>query len=533
MARRKQTEETREAPEVTAKGRYATLSTERTAYVERAERCAQYTIPALFPRGRVKNAELPTPYQSTGARGVNNLAAKLLLALFPPGGSFFRLVVDDFVLESMAQQWDGSGQDPRADIEDALSRVERSVMGRFESAGCRSPIFSCLKHLIVAGNGLLQVLDHGRLKFHPLSSYVLKRDLEGSVLEIVVEERLARQSLPPDIRGLLPEQDEDDLRDETAEVDIYTWITRTDAGSWTGFQEVEGKQIPGSELSYPEHKLPFLPLRFIAVDGEDYGRGYAEEYLGDLMSHDSLTGAVVDFAAVASKILLFVNEGGLTSKKDLQNAPSGAILDGRAEDVTTFQLEKSQDFSIAFQTSQDIKARLEQAFLLASSVQRNAERVTAEEIRVMAGELEQTLGGIYSVLAQELQLPLVSVQMAQLQREGKLPTLPEKAVSPQIVTGLEGLGRNSDLQKLQALLSNLQVFGPEAITEYLNVGGFLKRAAAYLGIDAKGLVREESEVQQARAQQAQQAIAEKMAGPAVSAGASLATQAAPQPPAAG
>ncbi|WP_416142518.1 portal protein [Escherichia coli] len=44
-----------------------------------------------------------------------------------------------------------------------------------------------------------------------------------------------------------------------------------------------------------------------------------------------------------------------------------------------------------------------------SAVQRTGERVTAEEIRYVASELEDTLGGVYSILSQELQLPLVRV----------------------------------------------------------------------------------------------------------------------------
>ena len=39
--------------------------------------------------------------------------------------------------------------------------------------------------------------------------------------------------------------------------------------------------------------------------------------------------------------------------------------------------------------------------MLQSSVQRDAERVTTEEIRYLAGELEDTLSGIYSILSQD------------------------------------------------------------------------------------------------------------------------------------
>ena len=50
--------------------------------------------------------------------------------------------------------------------------------------------------------------------------------------------------------------------------------------------------------------------------------------------------------------------------------------------------------------------RLGAAFLLNTAVTRDAERVTAQEIRMQAQELESSLGGVYSRLANELQLPL-------------------------------------------------------------------------------------------------------------------------------
>jgi hypothetical protein len=497
-------------PTVTAQARYAALTTARSAYTQRAEMCASLTIPSLFPKGGHTNGRLDPPYQSVGARGTNNLAAKLLLALFPPGAAFFKMGLDDMVVEELAR--DAEGTDTRAELEEALGKIERSVMTRFERAAARAPLFLALKHLIVAGNGLVALNTEGKLKFHPLSAYVVSRDLEGNLLELIVKESLARESLPAEIRAVLPEKTpEQSAQLESPNVDIYTRVLREGSG-WKVWQEVEGVLVPGTEGRFPLEQLPYLPLRFITVDGEDYGRSYVEEYYGDLATLDSLTGSVVDFAAVAARILLMVDSGGITSKQKLQDAPNGGIVDGRVQDVAFLQMDKMADFSVANSVKEEVRSRLEQAFLLASSVQRQAERVTAEEIRIMAGELEQTLGGIYSVLAQELQLPLVTVLMGQLQRQGKLPTLPKDTTSPQIVTGLEGLGRNTDLARLQQLVANVaQAVGQDAIAQWINVGAYLKRTATALGIDATGLVRSQEEVQAEIASAEQARVAERMA----------------------
>ena len=60
-----------------------------------------------------------------------------------------------------------------------------------------------------------------------------------------------------------------------------------------------------------------------------------------------------------------------------------------------------------------------------SGIQR-MQSATAEEIRSMVKELEDSLGGVYSVLSQELQLPIANRIMHLLSKRGTLPKLPEK-----------------------------------------------------------------------------------------------------------
>lgn len=502
----------------TARARYELLATEREPYLKRARECSKLTIPHLLPpETHSGSSDLYVPYQSVGSRGVNHLSAKLMLALFPPGGSFFRLTLDSFVLEELARKAVEAGvdvQDARADFEMALSQVEEAVITRLEQRGYRPVLNEALKHLQVAGNVLIHVLPDGGLQLFKLDSYVVKRDREGNVLEIIVHEAVARDALPEKAKALLRTQVQDqDEPTDNPNVDLYTRIYR-DGDKFRVYQEVEGSVVPGSEGTYPLTKAAWLPLRWTSVAGEDYGRSYVEEYIGDLRSLEVLTKAVVRFSAVAARVLIFVDESGMTAKEDVAEAESGDVVEGRAEDVTVLQLDKYADFRVASEIIERIEQRLEQAFLLYSSIQRHAERVTAEEIRVMATEIEQSLGGTYSLLAGELQYPLVVRVMAVMQRGKQLPPLPEGSVEPQIVAGLEGLGRSSDLTKLQALLATVtNTLGPNAVQEYVNPGAAMKRIAASLGVDIEGLVKTDEEVQQARMAAQQQQMAERI-GPA-------------------
>ena len=469
--------------------RYERLEAARQPFLDRARDAAKLTIPSLLPPdGHSAHSKLYTPFQGIGARGVNNLSSKMLLALLPPNSPFFRLTVDDFKLQELAQE-----EGARAEVEEALSSIERAVMSEIEASSTRIAAFEAIKHLLVAGNVLLYQPDKGGMRVFHLDRYVMKRDPMGNPLEIITKEDVSPSALPEEIRDLLETSDEDTSQDEP--VALFTHIVRMD-GKWNVSQEVAGIPVPEATGTFPLDKSPWIPLRLSRIDGESYGRGYVEEYQGDLNSLETLTQAIVEAAAASAKVLFLVRPNGTTRARVLAEAPNGAIREGDANDVSTLQVQKSGDMQIAFQSSQEIKERLSFAFLMNSSVQRKAERVTAEEIRYMASELEDALGGIYSILSQEFQLPLVNRLLLQMQKQKKVPQLPKGVVSPTIVTGLEALGRGHDLNKLAAMLDHLAPLGPEAIQKYMNIGDYITRVGTSLGMDMGGLIKSQEEMQQ-------------------------------------
>ena len=72
--------------------RYAQCESSRDAFLQRGRDAAELTIPTLLPpEGHSGSTVYQTPYQGVGARGVNNLASKLLLALLPPNLSLIHI----------------------------------------------------------------------------------------------------------------------------------------------------------------------------------------------------------------------------------------------------------------------------------------------------------------------------------------------------------------------------------------------------------------------------------------------------------
>jgi hypothetical protein len=426
----------------------------------------------------------------------------MLMSLFPVNAAFFRYTIDDYALEQLTQQ-----EGMRARVEEGLNKSERAVQNEIESSAIRVSAFEGIKHLVVGGNVLLYLPEQGGMRVFHLDRYVVRRDPMGNVLDIITQEEVDRDVLPESLQ--LPEEDG---KDKTEPVKVFTHVCRM-GNKWKVYQETKGVKIPGTEGSYPIDKSPWIPVRFTKIDGENYGRGYVEEYLGDLKSLEGLQQAIVEGAAAAAKILFLVNPNGVTDMDDLAKAENGAFREGTEQDVTVLQLQKYNDFRVAKEAADTITERLSFAFLLNSAVQRNGERVTAEEIRYVANELEASLGGIYSILSQELQLPLVHRIIYQMEKQKRLPVLPAKAVKPVIVTGIEALGRGNDLQKLDQFMAPvLQI--PEAVGR-INFSDYMTRRGTALGIDTKGLVKSDEEVAQEQAQAQQAAMMQQGLTPAI------------------
>lgn len=479
--------------------RFAKLDAARQAHLERARICSTLTLPSLLPpEGSDENTPLPTPWQSMGARCTNNLASKIILTLMPPNNACFRFVLDEATKRQLEAQMGSAGF--RSQVEEQLSLREIQIQNWMEKSKIRVPSYRIMRLLIVTGNALMYRHPSRTLKVYRLDQYVVRRNGVGEPVEIVVKDMIDPVDLP---KSLQSDKNLDENTGTQAEmVSAYTYcILKKDV--WHVHQEVNGKLIPNTRSKFTPEKFPFRPLVWSRADGENYGRGQVEEYLGDLNSLEELSKAIVETTAAGAKLLFLRNPNGVTRKKDLIEAPNGGFVDGQAEDVVPLRVEKMNDLMVAKEKANEIEDSLSRAFLLHTSIQRNAERVTAEEIRFMAQDIEDALGGIYSILAQEYQLPLVEWAIQTMEEDGQMEELPEE-ITVTITTGLEALGRGHDLTKLGTFMQQITALGAEAVSQYLIVQEYIRRVATALGINVTGLIKTEDQIAQER-QQAQQA----------------------------
>jgi hypothetical protein len=274
-------------------------------------------------------------------------------------------------------------------------------------------------------------------------------------------------------------------------------------------QEAFDKIIPGSRSTAPKNACPWLVLRFNTVDGEDYGRGRVEEFLGDIRSLEGLSQALVEGSAAAAKVVFLVSPSSTTKPKTIAEAGNGAIVQGRPDDVGVIQVGKTADFRTAAEQMQNLERRISEAFLVLQV--RQSERTTAEEVRLTQMELEQQLGGLFSLLTVEFLIPYLNRTLHILQRNKELPKIPKDVVRPQIVAGVNALGRNQDQQSLIQFAQTLaQTMGPEIMAKFLDPGEYVKRLAASSGIDVLNLVKTPETMQQEKQQQQQQLMQQEM-----------------------
>ena len=494
-----------------AQMRYEALRSYREEFLDVAVECSTLTLPYLIrydDRRHETHKTLFTPWQSVGAKAVTTLAAKLMLALLPPQTTFFKLQINDSKLGVDLPA------EARSELDVSFSKIERMVMDKINASSDRVIIHQAMKHLIVGGNALLYMGKDG-IKHYPLNRYVVQRDGNGNVVEIVTKELIDKKLIDGVVEPRPNAVGDDGMKMGGIEddVEVYTHV-KLIQGQWKWHQEVWGQTLPDSRGSAPKNTSPWIVLRFNTVDGEDYGRSRVEEYIGDLRALESLSQALVEGSAAAAKVVFVVSPSSTTKPQTLAQAGNGAIVQGRPDEIGVVQVGKTADFATASQMAQNLERRISDGFLQLNV--RQSERTTAEEVRLTQLELEQQLGGIFSLLTVEFLVPYLDRILMVLQRNKEIPKIPKDLVRPQIVAGVNALGRGSDRESLTAFVTTIaQTMGPEALVKYIDPSEYITRLAAAQGIDTLNLVKTEEAVQGEMQQQqnmAQQMELTKQAG---------------------
>jgi hypothetical protein len=485
-------------PQVDAAARWLQLDGARSGLLRKCETFAAFTLPKIcLPVGYDQNnSVLSHDWQSVGAQAVNHLCNKMMLALFAPSRPFFRYQADDDLMAQLKQL-----NVDEAQLAEALAGGERKAVQALDGMAARPKLYESLKHLIITGNVLL-ILAKDKLRVMGLKNYVTKRNCDGTVIELMIRENILVDELDQSVLEYLLSIGKFSAgRDEAQRVGLYKWVRYdSKSGDYLMTQHIDATPLPAKfGGKWPANKLPYRALTWDLSDDADYGTGLVEDYSGDFSALSTLSRAQIESAILSSEFRWLVNPGGMTKPEDLQNSENGAALPGMKDDIQLVQSGKVGELQIIQQIGADYIRRIGSGFLLGSAVTRDAERVTAEEIRQQADELETALGGAYSRLAVDFQTPMAFwlTGIIGLSLQGA-------KIKPIVITGLDALSRNGDIEALKLFLSDLAAVTqlPPQLQGLLRLRAIASKLAAGRGVASSEVLLGEAEVaQQQRAMQ--------------------------------
>lgn len=493
----------------TARSVWARLHGLRSSFVTRCERFASLTIPkVLLPEGFDKMGNSQThDYQSMGAQCVNHTTNKMMLAMFAPSRPFFRMQAG-VKTQTKAAEAGVTAEDVATITADA----ERKAVRKLDEVAQRPKLYALLRHLIVVGNALL-IREATSLRVMGLRYFCVKRTVTGKVHTLIIKEAVCFDELEQAIQDVLPARLK---RNPESKIDFFKWIKLEDDGSYTMTQWVDDIDLGTLAEKYnmvwaDEESCPYTVHTWDLADEADYGTGLVEEYEGDFEALSALSEAVVDGAILGTEFRWMCAPTGMTQVADVQNSKNGDVLAGSIADLAPTQGGNPQALQQALAVLTRWEQRIGRGFLMQSAVQRDAERVTAEEVRMAAFELETAFGGVYSALAPSIQKPLAKWLLALAG-----VSLDNTDFTLTIVTGLEALSRNGDLDNLRLALQDAAgaaTLPPQLLAE-LSLKRLLMFIADGRGIDFRPFFKTDQEKQSDQEAQAAQ-IAQQAAAQSV------------------
>lgn len=433
-----------------------------TQLINKCEQYAFWTLPYLTADTEVVSSSgrvvVERDFQEIGALLVNNLSSKLARILFPTQYPFFQASASKAFLAEASKQ----GFDEKT-VRAQFAQMEMKANERlFINSGYASLILM-LKHLIVTGNVLLyRNTETGEMCAWGIQNFATRRDGQGKLLDAVLREFTTVEALPEAMQVALRTAQRSMYSRPEQAVEKYTRIHRSIRGGVVGYevsQEVD--TIPTGDASwYPANLCPWMCPTWILIPGEHHGRGMVEEYAGGFASLSSLSESAALYGVEMMRVLHLVGAGGGGDIDDLAEAESGEWRRGDPNQIQVHEAGDAQKLEACERRIQAVIGRLAKAFMYQGAT-RDAERVTAYELQRDAQEAESTLGGVYSTLSGQVQVPLAHILMAEAS-DIALPGMISGDLLPDVTAGIPALGRSAAVQNLLMAAQELGAIYPIA-----------------------------------------------------------------------
>lgn len=497
---------------------WSEMHNEKDDLVDRSEAYARWTLPYIcMPDGGYEQ-EAEKGSVDNGAKYVNGLANKIVEVLFPTSRPFFKLSLTAEAQLRMAQEV-GEASMPQV-LENAnttTARIEKIAVKNLNLTEYRPRAIEAVKHLIITGNVVIRRDSEDNRIVYGVRNHCIRRDRNGNEIHVLLYDQKRLEEFEPETQDRIKQAGVSNatgasLTDFTTQSEGMTLITeyKKIGKRWRIRQEVAGLPI-GEEHYQNELDYDLLCLTWNHASGEHYGRGLVEDNAVLFHKLDVTGAATTALMAVMCDIKFLVRAGSPLSQQveQLHAANVGSYFVGNEGDITVPDIGKRGDLQVMINRMDTWDQQLAGAFLNANV--RNAERVTAEEIRLIAKELESAYGGIYSKLAEAWQAREAEYVLAKTDLIKQLGQGMFEAFEVVIVSGADSLSREGVLDNLRQAVMDLQMLEavPEDVRGTLNADRFAKFVFENHYLDPLQFVNTAEEMQ-ARQQQEQQMQAQLM-----------------------
>jgi hypothetical protein len=477
------------------KSRYDKLASFREQYLWEARMISQAVIPYLYPPvGTTHLFTLPSANQSLVAKGVMNLAKELASTIFPSNGRFFENKIKPNLAKSLQEMQQQQGQEDQsgeiASIEQTINNklIERDDIIRktIKTTPDAENVYQLFIHNQVGGEVCFFKPNVATSKIYTLEEFVAEFDSSGEMVEVIVRDAVHVSKFTKEqLKKLFKEDDPEKYeKGQLDYIEIYTrQVRRFD--HWEIQVEVAGQRFPDMEGHEHLDAPPFIVIPFILYPGRKYGVGWCSQNRGDIIQYENLTLALNELSKAACKVIAVIPPELKLTQQELASTPGMSWAFGNAgappEMIFADVSRNIQAIQPYWQTARTTIMAL---FLLNEAVQRQAERVTAEEIQTMMGSLRNLLGGLYLSLARRWQYPYLRRMIRLMEKEGLIPEIPEESTELVLTAGVESMESEEELQSLDQMMNRLLMFAKldPTILSTLNKEEFKTRLMNYLRV---------------------------------------------------
>ena len=487
---------------------FTKLKAKRSSWETNWELCAKYTMPQMYLEDSVRESGVEPEDlvigDSIGYECLNNFISQILKIAFPAQGAFFRVTKK-------------KGNTPNFDLlaknkHDAIFRsLEDESMTALYRKGLHAQKTMLLGTMLCLGDVVYKIpkAKGEKIQVYDLNDVVIKRRRNGNVTDMIICEEVEFKYLPEDARVILQTKGKRKYSMDDV-VKHYTHVCLNDHNKKTVKYSVDDISLDTAENFTPSELCEYQIGSLTLKRGSNYAVGVVQQYLPDIHKANVYADTATDTAVVGSLVNWAIDPKANIRPEEFANREQGQPFGVKPADVQAIQANVGQHLQITQSMYNDIVQKLSRVFLLPNAVQRDAERVTAQEIRMVSQRLEETHNGLKAMIAENLQRPLAHLGLDAIDDEELNKYKGEVEIS--VVTAMEAQSRSMELDNMMASIGDTTVFNsvPPQVAERMKLPEVLNTIFTSRNTNADTFIKTEEEFQaeqqaMAEREQAQQA----------------------------